>query len=273
MKLSTAMRHVADLWPEFANQIGGAPSEKIRALEALVRRPLPSSYRMFLERMGLGDAGLGGGFTGSDFHIDSLLAHYETARWGVPKPLLLIGIDHEEGAAQLHTCLENTEVDDPPVVYGMLRHGMLESSLPAAQSLGELIFRYAFCNFFAFRRKFEGTGQLFLSDSASIARLEAVLTGRGLRRHPASEGNAAYFIGADLVAHYTCPPVGDRLMLLVHGEDETAISALMERLEQQTGVCSVSIGETADAHLHLATEDGFDDPEFDDDDTDDEDVS
>ncbi len=37
MKLSTAMRHVADLWPEFANQIGGAPSEKIRALEALVR--------------------------------------------------------------------------------------------------------------------------------------------------------------------------------------------------------------------------------------------
>ncbi len=266
MDIDTAIFHVAGLWPEFPVRIAGATDDEIRALEEAVQRPLPHSYRTFLARMGREDAGFAAGFAGDDFRLDTLLGHYERASWGVPRPLLLVGINHVGGEAQVHTCLTSAPADDPRVVYAVLRNGMLDQSLPAAQSLGELVFRYGFCNFFAFHLQTEGWGQLSRPSSAQVARLERRLADAGLARHPASEGYAAYFIGDGLAAHYTCGPSDERLLLLVHGQ-EAAVAAVMHDLSRELGIAVAWIGDTTDQHDHLrADEDDALDEELENDD-------
>ncbi len=271
MDVDTAILHITDLWPEFPRSIVGATANDISVLESAVRRELPSSYRAFLTRMGRQDAGLAGGFTGADFNIDTLREHYEYAVWGVPSPLVLIGIDHNDGEVQMHTCLAGRHMDDPPVVYTVLRRGMPAESLPAAQSLGELVFRYGFCNFFAYHLRIEGWGQLLRPDATKIAWIDQQLGSAGLSRHPASEGYAAYFIGEGLVAHYTCPPGADRLILLVHGQDEAVVCAVMKGLARDLGVRTDWIGETVDQHEHLQSDDNDDDNGDEDDDDNDND--
>ncbi|MDC0668160.1 SMI1/KNR4 family protein [Nannocystis radixulma] len=274
MDIDTAIRHVADLWPEFLERIAGAADDEILALEEAIRRPLPRSYRSFLARMGGDDAGFAAGFGGDDFRLETLLAHYQRANWGVPRPLLLVGLNHVVGEAQVHTCLTDAPANDPRVVYAVLRGGVVDQTLPAAQSLGELVFRYGFCNFFAFRLQTEGWGQLLHPDEAQIARLERRLAAAGLARHPASEGYAAYFVSDGLVAHYTHAPGDERLILLVHGQ-EVPVRAVMNDLTRELGVAVSWIGDTVDQHSHLqADEESAEDEdeeydeydEFDDDD-------
>lgn len=213
MDVDAAIRSLAKLWPELPARLVGATEDDIHALSSAVRRELPRSYRRFLANMGRDDAGLGAGFMGGEFHIDTLRAHYERARWGVPGPLLLIGLDTGDGEVQMHTCLADWRTDDPSVVYTALRRGTPSESLPAARTLGELVFRYGFCNFFAYRLQFEGCGQLLRPDTAAIARMERRLASEGLRRHASSGGYATYFVGDGLVAHTMCPPPGERALL------------------------------------------------------------
>jgi hypothetical protein len=259
MDVDTAIHHLTALWPELPGQLVGATEDDLRGLEAAVRRALPGSYRRFLARVGRNDAGLGGGFTGALFHVAALRAHYEHGEWGVPGPLLLIGIDLEDGDVQMHTCLADWRMDDPPVVYTVLRRGMPSESLPAAQTLGELVFRYGFCNFFAYRLRIEGCGQLPRPDSKGVARIEQRLEGLGLTRHRCSGGYAAYFVGDGLVAHYTCPPATEQLLILVHGQDEVAVQAVMEDLTRDAGVRVDWIGATVDQHGHLESDESLED--------------
>lgn len=148
IKMEDVVEYVLSLWPSTRAPLQGASLEDISKLEAAQGRPLPSSYRVFLARLGQGTHGAG--WEHIDFRVDTILQFLERSRYArhVPRRYLLIGRDLTESTLEYFLDLETAPGGEPRVVRFTvlgIDEGFSEEEdvAPEATSLAELLFRDA----------------------------------------------------------------------------------------------------------------------------------
>lgn len=115
--IKSLIDYIAQYAPEFPNTIHGAPIEQIERLETLISRPLPSSYRAFLESMGESTGTLELWEGNMDTSIETVLEHYSGEEWLPPPEYIFFALDiGPQGSDLFFDCTHPDR--EPPVVRG-----------------------------------------------------------------------------------------------------------------------------------------------------------
>ncbi|WP_043427678.1 SMI1/KNR4 family protein [Cystobacter fuscus] len=126
--------------PRITSRIRGVEPGRIAVFEKLVGRPLPASYRAFLEVMGADDGGLNITVDGTA-SIDDLIAYYreelKPGVWEPPPDTIIIGVGSISLPEIGLLCAANEE---PRVVFVTNKQVLG----PYAASLEKLLFRLVF---------------------------------------------------------------------------------------------------------------------------------
>lgn len=115
--MKSLIDYIAQYAPEFPSVIRGAATEQIVRLEGLLQRPLPSSYRAFLEFMGESTGILELWQGDMDTSIETVLEHYSAKEWLPPPEFIFWALDVGPQGSDLF--LDCTQLNrEPPVVRG-----------------------------------------------------------------------------------------------------------------------------------------------------------
>lgn len=109
--------YISQYAPDFPTTIRGASAPRIIHLEKLTQRPLPSSYRAFLEFMGESTGALELWQGNMDTNIETVIDHYSGAEWLPPPEFIFFALDTGPQGSDLFLDCTRPE-REPPVVRG-----------------------------------------------------------------------------------------------------------------------------------------------------------
>ncbi len=141
--LQRVLAYAQDLDPGFKGAIEGAFPQEISELESLLGRPLPESYRVFLERMGRQLDWLEPGGSGRfDLSVSTVLAYYRAENWLPSYAYIRIGSAIDGSRRHPHLALgsgEPTVIEFPGCTRDMFVKTVALHSETLAGSLTEWI--------------------------------------------------------------------------------------------------------------------------------------
>jgi hypothetical protein len=109
--------YISQYAPDFPTTIRGASSAQIIRLEELIQRPLPPSYRAFLEFMGESTGTLELWQGNMDTSIETVIDHYSGTEWLPPPEFIFFALDTGPQGSDLF--LDCTQPErEPSVVRG-----------------------------------------------------------------------------------------------------------------------------------------------------------